>query len=121
MQPDISNKPVKYLVYSAHDTTVSAALIAMDVWDDVQPYYASGNYSLLLFVISYNLYVLALLFERYTDGMVEISFVNGTMEEDILVHNLTEKTCGEYPCSIQSLADAWRTVIPEVRNFFRKF
>ena len=45
VQPDINGNPVKYLVYSAHDTTLSAALVAMDAWDDVQPYYASGNFS----------------------------------------------------------------------------
>ena len=43
VQPDINGNPVKYLVYSAHDTTLSAALIAMEAWDDVQPYYASGK------------------------------------------------------------------------------
>ena len=42
VQPDIEGNAVKYLVYSAHDTTLSAALIAMDTWDNVQPYYASG-------------------------------------------------------------------------------
>jgi len=45
VQPDINGNPVKYLVYSAHDTTLSAALVAMDAWDDVQPYYASGYFS----------------------------------------------------------------------------
>lgn len=96
VQPDISDKPVKYLVYSAHDTTLSAAMIAMDIWDNVQPYYAS-----------------ALLFERYNDNTVKISFVNGTMEEDLHVHDYTNTTCQQSPCGIENLRDAWASVIPE--------
>lgn len=93
VQPDINGNPVKYLVYSAHDTTLSAALVAMDTWDDVQPYYAS-----------------ALLFERYNDGTIEIFFRNGTSESDL--HSLSEKICGSSSCTHSELTDAWRDVIP---------
>lgn len=96
VQPDIhqdEDVPVKYLVYSAHDTTLSAALVAMDLWDDVQPYYAS-----------------ALLFERYNDETVEIFFRNGTTNDDL--HNLSEQVCGSSSCTFDQLSDAWRDVIP---------
>jgi len=38
------NEPIKYLAYSAHDTTLAPVLIAMDtlIHDFHVPYYASG-------------------------------------------------------------------------------
>ena len=106
---------MKYLVYSAHDTTLSAAMIAMDIWDNVQPYYASGSPS---FFQAYFISVTsALLFERYNDNTVKISFVNGTMEEDLHVHDYTNTTCQQSPCGIENLRDAWASVIPEVHFY----
>ena len=116
IQPDINGNPVKYLVYSAHDTTLSAALIAMDAWDDVQPYYASGKYFTLKFysdlIGDFISFFLALLFERYNDGTVEIFFRNGTEESDL--HSLSEQICGSSSCTHDQLTDAWRDVIPLV-------
>jgi len=97
IQPDIHPKddpmPVKYLVYSAHDTTLAAAMVAMNVWHDVQPYYAS-----------------ALLFERFSDGSVEIHFRNGSSEANMF--DLTGEICSSVPCTIDDLEEVWREVIP---------
>merc|ERR1719402_1682075 len=95
VQPDFEDiSPVKYLVYSAHDTTLSAALVAMNtlIEDFYQPYYAS-----------------VILFERYNDNTVEIFYRNGTE----FMADLTETTCGVKPCTLEDLARAWAPVIPE--------
>ena len=110
---------MKYLVYSAHDTTLAAALVAMNTMLDpfAQPFYASGIYktsasgnqkSLRKYGFIYNFS--ALLFEKYDDDSVEIFYRNGTD----FFKDLTEETCGVKPCSLMALADAWRSVIPEV-------
>ena len=37
---------VNFFGYSAHETTIAALAIAMNVWEDVPPFYASGEYKL---------------------------------------------------------------------------
>ena len=53
---------------------------------------------------------LALLFERFSDGSVEIYFRNGTEESNFF--DLTQEVCQKVPCTISDLEEAWRDVIP---------
>ena len=52
----------------------------------------------------------ALLFERFSDGSVEIYFRNGTEESNFF--DLTQEVCQKVPCKISDLESAWRDVIP---------
>merc|ERR1711937_18853 len=91
VQEDYEN-PVKMVVYSAHDTTITASLVAMNLLLEKfeNPYYAS-----------------VLLFERFTDGTIEIYFRDGKKKELIA---LSSEICQKLSCSINELKTAWSSV-----------
>jgi len=91
------DEAVKYLVYSAHDTTLAAALVAMNAQQKnfKQPFYAS-----------------ALLFERYFDDSTGTHSIEIWYKNNKEFTDLTAETCGESPCSLDQLEQAWLPVIP---------
>lgn len=62
------------------------------------------------FNILRNSRLLALLFERFSDGSVEIHFRNGSSDANMF--DLTGEICSSVPCTIDDLEEVWREVIP---------
>lgn len=102
IHPETGHK-VNFFGYSAHETTIAALSIAMDVWEDVPPFYAS-----------------AFFFEKYNDGTVKIFFHNSTRNDfDNSTQNhfdITTNVCryakDQTRCTLDELETSLMEVIP---------
>ena len=79
--------------YSAHETTLAALMIAMNIWEDIPPTYAS-----------------ALIFERYENGRIGIFYRNGTNDNDL--YDFTQAICNQTECDAIQLRQSLKDVIP---------
>ena len=111
---------VNFFGYSAHETTIAALSIAMNVWEDVPPFYASGMRRDTIQFLNHS--YSAFFFEKYHDGTVKIffhnstrsNFDNSTQNHYDITTNVCQYANDQTKCTLEELETSLMEVIPAV-------